>query len=111
MANLHNICTSAELLGIDCVGFARNNWWDLARNRRREDWWPDYQWRLLARHVKYKWRVHPALANVKVFCKVPPEVMTIQHFNLAYRTDADWQETNAFYDRLMALDVKEGRIP
>lgn len=109
-ANLRMLCEQGDRDGIDCYGLPRNNWWDLERKNRREEWFPDYQWRLMARHVSCKWRVHSALSGAVHTEPVAPELCTLQHFNLAYRTQQDWEAVNVVYDRLLALDKAEGRI-
>ena len=110
-ANLRELCAIGDRDGVDCWGLDRYNWWDLARTNLRQDWFPDPQWRLLKPHVRFKWRVHSSLDGEKNPRHADRDMCALQHFNLAYRTEGDWKATNVFYDRLLARDVVEGRIP
>ncbi len=108
---LREICERGDREGIDCFGFPRRNWWDTKRESFRAEWWPDHQWRLMKKNVRFWGRVHPGMRGHKRMLAVEPGEATLQHFNLAYRTEADWQVTNEFYKTLMDMDIAEGRKP
>lgn len=110
-AVLRKLCHQGDRDRIDAWGFSRYNWHDLARTSYSEAAFPDVQWRLLKAHVRFKWRVHSALVGAANAQEVNKGECAINHFNLAYRTQADWDAVNEVYDRLMALDLAEGRIP
>ncbi len=109
--NIRRLVEQFDRTDADCIGVPRRNWWDLKREKSREEWWPDHQWRLLKKGVRYKWRVHPSLVAGRMI-KLAPDELTIHHFNLVYRpTEEAWAPVNKFYADLMALDVADGRIP
>jgi glycosyltransferase involved in cell wall biosynthesis len=105
---VRDLCEQGEAEGIDCFGIPRRNWFDLARTGASASW-PDRQWRLFRRGVRFIWRVHSYFHGSRRSRAVEPDLLTIQHFNFAFRNQADWDRINAEYDRLLALDVADGR--
>ncbi len=106
--NLRMLVERAVSQGADCVAFARINWWNLGRTHQKEEWFPDRQLRLMRRDRWYHWRAHPCPHSDRLMI-VEPDELVIHHFNLVYRSNADWHEIAQFYKRQLELDIADGR--
>lgn len=99
--------------GHDVVQFARRHWLDRARTQSRDDggWWPDWQSRLRRRGVRLRWRVHSELdCDPGRILQWDHHEVWLDHFNLALRSESDWDRVNAGYARLLLADQADGRV-
>lgn len=110
IGEIRKLAIEGDRDGVDVWGIARRNWFDFARTRH-DDAYPDWQYRLKRRHVKYTWRVHESFRGSRRTERVALDRLEIHHFNYAYRTAEDWAFVNARYKELMDKDIAEGRIP
>jgi len=107
--NIKSIVHEAHQTGHDAIESLMLHWLDKERTRHREDVHPHYPTRLYRGEVRYRWRVHSDLTGYKKPGRVSPERLTLEHWNMVYRSQDEWGEVNERYDRLLALDRADGR--
>jgi len=92
----------------DIIAFARRQWKDLGMNEEDRAPYPDWQLRLIRKKegLYFKNRIHTTAVGYNKIIRT--ENVIIEHFNLAYMSEKDWEIKNKNYRELERL-VKEGK--
>ncbi len=95
---LHELCAKGDRERIDAYYFVRHNWYDLEMTRERMDVYPDYHIRLFSNRLRYHGLVHEQPGPIHIKALGTP--VEVNHFNMYYCTQEDWQRKNELYSKL-----------
>jgi len=93
-------CLRGDREGIDAWTCPRRHWYDLEMTREWTHPYPDRHFRIMRNYCRYAGRVHEQYIN---WTKRGDSDIHYQHFNMFYRSDADWAAKNKMYRELEAM--------